>query len=144
VDPIFPVDRIPPHRRVVLIPSVLPVRDRSKREEVVQRCQFSDRGEDDTHIHGHTVRVLHTAEVDDQPSRRHRRRRQLPSSAPLEPLNIAQHETSVDEPRRIESQRGRYQTILAVKCTVVPSVSRSMVTSCMSACMSWIPRPRWR
>jgi hypothetical protein len=124
---------------------VLPARDRSKREEVVQSFQFSDRGGDDTHIHGHTVQVLHTADVDDQPvfaatANAGNCRRQRP----VELLNIAQVESSVDGLRRIESRRGGYQTIFAVKCTVVPSVSRSMVTSCMSACMSWIPRPRWR
>jgi ferredoxin len=132
---------------------VLPARGRSKREELVQRFQLSDRGGDDTHIYGHTVQILPTAEVADHPAfaatanagNCHRQ-------CPVELLTIAQvdfsrrgqHESYVDGLHRIESQRNRYQTILAVKCTVVPSVSRSMVTSCMSACMSWIPRPRWR
>lgn len=74
------------------------------------------------HIDGRAVQAPHTAEVDFS------RRGQL--------------EFSADGPRRNESQQGRYQTILAIKCTVVPSVSGSMVTSCISARMSVIPRPR--
>jgi hypothetical protein len=114
VDPIFLVGRTPPHLPRCAYPSVLPARDRSKREAVVQSFQVSDRGGDGTDIHCRSAQILHTAEVDDQTA--------FAATAsigncgrqrPTERLNIAQtdlsrrgqHESSVDGPRRIESQR---------------------------------------
>jgi hypothetical protein len=87
VDAIFPVGRIPSHRRVVPYPSVLPVRDRFKREEVVRRFQFSDRGGDDSDIHGRTVQVLPAFAATASVGNCRRQR-------PAERLNIAQVDLS--------------------------------------------------